>query len=138
MEQLLLWHLLSQNAVFLGEPDDAVVGFSHAADGSAHHVHLGGVGGAAGGGVHVGDHQLHGRVVLGVDEPVAGRAGTVRWHLRILDRYCGLSSGIFIKILQNKQLVVPHIVPTEFIPGNMLEGNQHVNKGQFDLPMKYL
>lgn len=67
---------LGQNAVLLGEPDNAVIRLSHAADGTAHDVHLGGVSGAARGGVYVRDHQLHGGMVLGVDETVAGRAGT--------------------------------------------------------------
>lgn len=65
---------LSENAVLLGKPHDAVVALAHPADGAAHHVHLGSVARAARGRVHVRDHQLHRSVVLGMDEAVARRA----------------------------------------------------------------
>ena len=66
--------VLGDDAVLLGEPVDAVVGLSHAADGAADGVRLPRAGHPARLGVHVGDVHLDGGVVLGRDDAVRGRA----------------------------------------------------------------
>lgn len=70
-------YALAQKAVLLGQATDAVVRLAHHADGSANGVHLGGAGHGASVGVHIDQIQLHGSVVLGVDDAVARRAGSV-------------------------------------------------------------
>jgi len=72
---------LGNEAVLLGQTHDAVVGLAHATDLTADGVGLGTVGLATGLGVHIHDAQLHGGVVLGVDDPVGCRAARegYRW-----------------------------------------------------------
>lgn len=65
---------LGNDAVLLGQTHDAVVGLAHATDLAADGVGLGTVGLATGLGVHIHDAQLHGGVILGVDDPVGRRA----------------------------------------------------------------
>lgn len=68
-------YLLAQQTVLLGQATDAVVRLAHHADGTADGVHLGGAGHGAGVRVHIDQVQLHGGVILGMDDAVAGRAG---------------------------------------------------------------
>lgn len=68
--------LLGNEAVLLGQTHDAVVGLSHATDLSADGVSLGTVGLTAGLGIDIDNAQLHGSVILGVDDPVGRRAAS--------------------------------------------------------------
>lgn len=71
-----LVNILSNNAVLLGESGDAIIWLSHPPDGSTDGVDLGGVAHAPGDGVYLGDVNLDGGMVLGVDQSVAGGAET--------------------------------------------------------------
>lgn len=84
-------NILSNDAVLLGESGDAIVGLSHPPDSSADGVDLGGVAHAPGDGIHLGDVDLNGGMVLGVDQAVAGGAG--RWKQI---HFNTLSKGIVI------------------------------------------
>lgn len=68
--------VLGQNAILLGQTGNAVIGLAHSSDLAADGVHLGGLQHASALGVNIDDVQLHGGVVLGVDDPVAGGAAS--------------------------------------------------------------
>lgn len=67
--------LLGKKSVLLGQSTNAVVRLAHHPDGSANGVHLGCAGHAASVGVNVDEVKLHGSMILGVDDAVAGGAG---------------------------------------------------------------
>lgn len=77
--------VLGQNSVFLSETSDAVVGFTHSSDLAADGISLDGVQHTAGGLIDINEVDLDRGVVLGVDDSVAGRAGSFRRNL--LEKY---------------------------------------------------
>ena len=71
-------HSLGDDVVLLGEPREAVVRLAHAPDVAADGVRLAFARVPAGGRVHQGDVHLDRGVILGRDQPIAGRAASIQ------------------------------------------------------------
>lgn len=67
-------YLLGNEAILLGQTDNAIVRLAHTTDLTADSVGLGAIGLATGLGIHNNNAQLHGSVVLSVDDSVRCRA----------------------------------------------------------------
>ena len=66
--------VLRDDSVFLGEPVDAIVRFTHSADSAADSVGLVGASHSAGGFIHISNVDLDRSVILSRNDSVAGRA----------------------------------------------------------------
>lgn len=67
-------NLLGNQTVLLGQTDNTIVRFAHTTDFTADSVGLGTIGHATGSGVNIDNADLHGSMILSVDDSVGGRA----------------------------------------------------------------